>query len=173
MSTKPIIVNPGDTYGQVTIIEEIDRVMRGIKSPRPIRMVHCECDCGTTFDVALAALRSGNTESCGCIHKIQLMERNTTHNGKAEYEKLWNSWRAMKARARSTNGPWKNITIVDEWLDFNTFKAWALSNGYEEGLSIDREDVLGNYEPGNCQWLTRGENTSKGNTIDKERKNEA
>ena len=37
---------------------------------------------------------------------------------------------------------------------------WALSNGYQEGLTLDRIDVNGNYEPGNCRWVTTAEQMS-------------
>jgi hypothetical protein len=48
----------------------------------------------------------------------------------------------------------RNIKICNEWLnDFKVFREWAINNGYKEGLSIDRIDVNGNYEPNNCQWI--------------------
>ena len=57
----------------------------------------------------------------------------------------------------------KGITICEEWRGNNgvqTFIEWALNNGYEENLSIDRIDSSGNYEPANCRWVTRSENSS-------------
>ncbi len=46
----------------------------------------------------------------------------------------------------------RGIKVCDEWHDYATFKEWALSNGYDESLSIDRIDVNGNYEPANCRY---------------------
>ena len=51
----------------------------------------------------------------------------------------------------------RGITICEEWHDYIAFKTWALSNGYDDDLSIDRIDVNGNYEPSNCRWATAKE----------------
>ena len=52
--------------------------------------------------------------------------------------------------------------MCTEWKDnFQVFHDWAMANGYSEGLTIDRIDSSGNYEPSNCQWLTRSENSKK------------
>ena len=56
----------------------------------------------------------------------------------------------------------RGIKVCKEWLnDFITFKDWALANGYEEHLTIDRIDNDGNYEALNCQWLILSANSKK------------
>ena len=67
----------------------------------------------------------------------------------------------------------KGVVVCNEWLGdngFSNFYEWALSNGYKEGLTIDRLNSDGNYEPNNCQWITRSENTIKSNKICQHRK---
>ena len=86
--------------------------------------------------------------------------------------KLKHSWRAMMARCykrakKSQKSYWgKGVTVCDEWHKYVNFKCWALDNGYEIGLSIDRVDLDGNYCPENCRWITISENSRyKSNTV--------
>lgn len=75
--------------------------------------------------------------------------------------KLYKAWSAMKQRCESKNphkyksyGS-KNISVCSEWKhDFLAFKEWAMKNGYDEHLTLDRIDVDGDYCPGNCRWVT-------------------
>ena len=73
----------------------------------------------------------------------------------------------MKARCYSLNFKsyarygGRGVRVCKEWLDAATFMVWAEANGFKPGLTIDRIDNDGNYEPGNCQFITRSENTKK------------
>ena len=75
--------------------------------------------------------------------------------------KLKQAWADMKQRCNNKNiksykfyGA-RGITYCSEWEAFGPFEKWALENGFENTLSLDRIDVDGNYEPSNCRWATR------------------
>lgn len=59
----------------------------------------------------------------------------------------------------------KGVKICDQWRDFETFRRWALSNGYRDNLTIDRIDGDGDYEPANCRWVTKRENSLNRKTL--------
>ena len=51
----------------------------------------------------------------------------------------------------------RGISVCDSWNKYENFKEWAISNGYSEGLSIERVDVNGDYCPENCKWVPMSE----------------
>lgn len=57
----------------------------------------------------------------------------------------------------------KGIKVCPEWYEYSVFKKWALQNGFEPGanLVLDRINSSGNYNPENCQWLTKSEHALK------------
>ena len=75
---------------------------------------------------------------------------------------LYNAWKNMRRRCDNPNTKWyknyggRGIKVCEEWnADPLEFIHWALSNGWEQGLTLDRIDNNGNYEPNNCQWISR------------------
>jgi len=83
--------------------------------------------------------------------------------------RLYRAWQNMKWRCLNPNTinyhryGGRGIIVCKEWKNsYLNFKKWAVSNGYKDGLSIDRIDNDKGYSPINCQWITRVENTIKG-----------
>ena len=120
----------------------------------------CRCDCGAEIVTRGDSLRKGATQSCGCIHKEQLQQRNYTHG--LTHTRLHNIWGLMIQRCYNPQTPCyeayggRGITVCDEWREsFQAFYEWAMVNGYKDNLTVDRKDNEKGYSPDNCRWVTR------------------
>lgn len=140
MTTKTPPALVGSTFGKLTVIG-------APVSGRDGNYLPCMCDCGMPVFVLWRILNAGSRTGCGnCRPKYKT-------------ERLYNIWGGMKDRCRNPNNPsydrygGRGILVCDGWMGYLEFRAWALANGYRDDLTLERKDVNGGYDPGNCTWI--------------------
>ena len=149
----------GQRFGRL-LVESFDDNSR----PKYVKWV-CKCDCGKLISVLGRDLRTGNTESCGCLHVEQLIARskkNAKHNQSTVIkgsQTVYRIWVGMRSRCRNSNNPnykyygAKGITVCERW---DSFEAFLEDMGPRPiGFSIDRIDVKKGYYKENCRWADK------------------
>jgi len=151
----------GQRFGKLIALNETEKR----KSKNVVWL--CKCDCGNLKEVGRDNLIRGHTRSCGCLYQTINQTHRDTRNGRAV--RLYRIWRNMIQRCNNPNAhnyKWygaQGVRVCLTWKkSYQIFKDWALSHGYMNGLTIDRINGNGDYEPRNCQWLTLTENLQKG-----------
>lgn len=153
----------GRRFGRWLVVERTAQIKK-------VRWI-CECDCGTVKEVASADLKSGRTNSCGCILRDR---KGTTFNG--IHQREYRSWSAMKQRCYYAKHNeyhrygGRGISMCDSWREsFSNF--YADMGNCPDGFSIDRIDNNGDYCPSNCKWsgaVEQSSNTSRNVNVEYE-----
>ena len=140
----------GQTFSRLTVLGYAGK-----------RRWYCRCECGRIKKIYSYALKSGNTQSCGCLQKERAIAASLTHNQTHSPE--YSVWSDMKTRCLNPKSTYyknyggRGIKICERWIDsFENFLA-DMGKRPSSNYSIDRIDNDGNYEPKNCQWKTNKE----------------
>jgi hypothetical protein len=131
-----------------TVIKEIKR-----DCTKNSNYLLCQCVCGVTKEVRKSSYgkTSFGCKKCKCAAKKHGMTNSPLHI----------RWQAMKQRCCNPNQIGaklyfeRGISVCKEWInDFRVFHEWAINNGFNESLSLDRIDNDKGYFPDNCRWVT-------------------
>lgn len=119
---------------------------------------NCKCECGNDKIITGYDIKSGHSVSCGCFARMKVKNKMTTHG--LRKHPLYNIWAGMKQRCNNFNSlAYKNyggrgIKICKEWDDsFKNFYNWAIKNGYNDNLTIERINNDDGYNPNNCKFI--------------------
>ncbi len=148
----------GQKFGKLTVIEKAGS--NGVNT-----LFKCQCDCGNIKTIVGVDIKKGHYVSCGCVHPRLKTKMYREHP-------LYDVWKGMKARcydkkhrSYSLYGA-IGVTVCEEWrTNFLPFYEWAISNGWSNGLQIDKDIIPKKlsiapilYSPTMCCWVTSSDN---------------
>lgn len=140
----------GKRYGMLTVV-----CWDGTRGSSKEILWTVRCDCGVEKKMPRRQFVQGDTVSCGCYHK----KKHTTHS--KSRTSIYEKWKKINSRCKDKTLRVKRryvdrgISVCDEWKKPEPFMEWAISNGYRDGLEIDRIDNDKGYCPENCRFVNR------------------
>lgn len=170
MLSRKMIDITGMRFGRRVVVAYAGTARRGQQN---VSVWDCVCDCGKSQTVRIGSLRTA--ASCGCRQREAAAAYHTKHghcsrsSGETRTHRIWKGMITRCTNPKSKH--WlkygaRGIGVCERWRKFENFLADM--GQVPPGLTLEREDNAGNYEPGNCRWATpleQAQNTRRNNKI--------
>ncbi len=153
----------GIEFGRLTVVSYVRRT-----PDKRNRIWLCKCNCGAIVEKRASHLTDGSSKSCGCIRreaslsrKVKSDKKRRLYSGINYKRATYSSWSCALRRCNNVkckdypNYGGRGIRVCERWLDFRNFLEDM--GDVPHKLTLDRIEVNGNYEPGNCRWATQKE----------------